>query len=563
MNFLRHISLIMGAAVACCLMVTGMAMAAETGKAVAILPFTLNAPPDKQYLQEGLRDMLGSRIRTEAGAEILPRQKVDALLRENGGRLVARNMASFAGKAGADYLVFGSISSLGAGISIDAQVFSAAAPAAGAVQSFYGSAVTNDQIMRAIDTLAWDIIEALFNKKRPTSMVQVPRAQDRNAGVSGFATAHPEKTFMKSGGNYGIRSGRNFVRTRNFEMGIRSIELADVDGDGREEVILADKREVRVFDRDGTRLNAIGTVRMPARYLVHNVNAADLNGNGRAEIYISAADPELPGSRAVEWDGEKFADLFREARWYLRPMEVPGAGLVLVGQKAGMIPVEPGIYQLAVHGGKVTAQERLPVPSRINLFNFVYADLDGSGSPQIVALDGSFKLLVLKGGSVVWKSEERFCGTRRFVGGSPDMMPGTSAGRNDIVDGVGEMYRETYIPSRILVADVDSDGVDDLILNRNPDSLAVAMPRSRHYASGTLVGLKWNGLGLEEMWRTRKIDGYVVDYQVKSHAVKVDRDQGDELFIGIILNSGTFDSLLGDMSTVVMYPFDFEQPETN
>ncbi|MGW8161522.1 MAG: FG-GAP repeat domain-containing protein, partial [Desulfobulbales bacterium] len=391
---------------------------------------------------------------------------------------------------------------------------------------------------------------------------QTQQAPPQSQGVSGFTTAHPDKTFMTSGGRYGLRSSRNFVKTRNFEMSLRAIDLGDVDGDGQLEVVIADKTEVQVFDRDGTRLNSIGTIDMGHRYLVHNVNTADLNGNGRAEIYISAADPEIPGSRAVEWDGQQFVDLFTEARWYIRPMNIPGTGPVLLGQGAGMVPVVPGIYQLAMNDGKLTIQESLPIPAKINLFNFAYADVDGDGQQDLVALDESFKLLVIKGGSVVWKSEERFCGTKRYLGGEPAMKPGTSQTRADIVDGVGDLYKQTYVPSRILISDVDRDGVDDIILNRNPASLTVVLPRMIQYTSGTLVGLKWNGLGLEEMWRTRKIEGYVVDYQVKSQVMKLGSEDMDEMFIGVILNAGTLESLMGDQSTIVIYPFEFEQTES-
>lgn len=541
-----------------CLSCVQGAIAAGGGPSVAILPFKLNAPPDKQYLQEGLRDMLGSRMTAEAGAAIVPKAKVDGALQKAGGKLVAQNMSSFAKNVGADYLVFGSISALGGGMSIDANVYTAGSDDQ-AVKTFYGSATSNDQIMKSIDTLSWDIIEKLFNKQRPASLAPTPTAQAKS-DVPAFTTAHPDKTFMTSGGGYSIRGGRNFVKTRNFDMGIRGFELGDIDGDGTLEVILANKSEVMVFRRDGTRLNLLGTVKMAVRYQVHSVNAADVNGNGKAEIYISANDPKMPGSRAVEWDGEKFVDLFREARFYIKPMDLPGIGLSLLGQGSGMVPVTEGIYRLSTASGRPEVQERLPIPNTVNLFNFVYADIEGDGSHEIIALDNSFKLLVFKGGSLVWKSEERFCGTKRFLGGSPDMMPGTSPLRNDEVDGVGELYVETFVPSRILVSDVDHDGVDDIILNRNPDTLSTVVPRMVQYQSGTMVGLKWNGLGLEELWRTRKIDGYVVDYQVKSQIQNLESNADDELFIGIVLNAGTFDSLLGDQSTVVIYPFAFEQP---
>jgi hypothetical protein len=228
-----------------------------------------------------------------------------------------------------------------------------------------------------------------------------------------------------------------------------------------------------------------------------------------------------------------------------------------------MTPVLEGIYVLSVKDGSLEPGERLALPAKVNLFDFAYADLDGDGKKEVVALDDSFKLRVLRGNSSIWKSEERFCGTKRYIGGDPRMMPSTSGTRNREVDGVGEPYKEIFIPSRILVADVDHDGAEDIILNLNPSTLTTVLPRMIQYMSGTMVGLKWNGLGLEELWRTRKIDGYVVDYQVKSRAMKLKDKEEDELFIGVILNSGTFEALASDESTMVIYPFEFEAPAEN
>ena len=73
--------------------------------------------------------------------------------------------------------------------------------------------------------------------------------------------------------------------------------------------------------------------------------------------------------------------------------------------------------------------------------------------------------------------------------------------------------------------------------------------------------MKWNGLGLEELWRTRKIDGYIIDYQTKSEAMQIKPGEEDELYIGLVINSGTMEQLLSDTSTVVIYPFVFEMPE--
>lgn len=542
------------------ILLAGTLATAESRHSVAILPFILNAPPDLQYLQEGLQDILGSRLRAEAGVTIIPKTDAESALNIVGGKPTQENLPILAKKLGVDYVVFGTATAVGGGISIDTQVFTAAAPTSQALQAFYSSTTSKEQIMQGIDDLAWNIIEKLFGKKRPSPALQIQQSPVQPGAAPAFTTIHPDKTFMASGGGFGIKSGRNFVKTKNFNMGLQGIDVADVDGDGSLEVILADKSEVQVFDRDEVRLNLIGTVKVPG-YQIHSVNAADLDSDGTAEIYISANDPQAPGSKAVEWDGKQFTTLFENARWYIRPMDIPGTGQVLVGQAAGSVPVTEGIYVLAVNNGSLEQQERLPLPGKVNLFNFAYADIDGDGKKEVVALDESFKLQVVRGGSVSWKSEERFCGTKRFVGGDPRMMQSTKTVNSEI-DGVGELNKETYIPSRILVADVDKDGAEDIILNLNPSTLTTVMPRLIQYMSGTLVGLKWNGLGLEEMWRTRKIDGYVVDYQVKSQVMKLKEGEEDELFIGVVLNSDTFEALTSDQSTVVIYPFEFEASES-
>jgi TolB-like protein len=563
MNILQRSILFVVGAVMACLPVPSGSLAQDAGKTVAILPFHLNAPPENKYLVEGFRDMLGSRMRAEAGVGIVAKEEVQSAMQVTGGQPVAGKEAAFAEKVGADYLIYGTINALGGGVAIDAKVYTADAKQVEEVQDFYASAVSNDQVMRAIDTLSWDIIEKLFAKKRPASLLPMTQQATVPAEKSTFSTAHPDKTFMSSGGGFALRGGRNFIKTGNLNMELRGFDIGDVDGDGQPEIIIADKSEVKVFRRDGTRLNLFAMIKMLVRYPVHGVFAADLNGNGRAEIYISASDPRTPGSKAVEWDGTRFVDLFSEARWYIRPMEVPGSGLVLVGQAAGLLAVEPGLYILGNDSGTLRKQEQLPVPGGINLFNFVFADLDGNGKHEIVALDDSFKLRVIQSGTTTWKSEERFGGTKRFIGGEPAMESGKNPMRNELVDAVGERFREIYIPSRILVSDVDGDGADDIILNRNPDTLSTVAQTLIQYPSGTLVGLKWNGIGLEELWRTRKIDGYVLDYQVKSLAMQSGKVEDDELYIGLMLDTGSYNPFGRDQTTVVIYPFDFETAKTD
>ena len=57
-------------------------------KTVAVLPFALHAGENLAYLQDGLRDMLASRLAANAGVVIVERRRVDTLLQEPGQRAV-------------------------------------------------------------------------------------------------------------------------------------------------------------------------------------------------------------------------------------------------------------------------------------------------------------------------------------------------------------------------------------------------------------------------------------------------------------------------------------------
>lgn len=532
------------------------------GGSAAVLPFQLHTPPEMHYLRDGLREMLSSRLTAETGTQVLPRATVDEALRALGGSVTAERLPELARRLGAAQLIYGSVTSLGDGLSIDAKVYSAGGAGAEPVRTFYATAPDGKGVMRSIDTLAWDIIEQVYGKKRPAHLA--PVAAGPTGAANPFQTAHPEKTYLASGGDYGGRGGRGFTKTRNLNLSLQAMAVADVNNDGVDELLLATSSELQIYSRDGARINKIAGSSLPVRLRIHHVAAADLNGNGIPEIYISAADHQGPGSRVLEWDGKQFAVLADELPWYLRPLQVPDQGLILAGQGSSpMRAVDGPVQRLERNGTSYQGQERLKLPEGINLFDFAYADLDGDGRSEVVAVNKSFELRVLRtDGKLLWRSEDRFNATKRKLGGEPPIN--VSRNRQGVrdLDSGGEPFAEFSVASRILVVDMDKDGKDDIIVNQvSSSALLDAMPNLAEYNRGVLKGLKWNGIALEEMWRTNRIDSAVVDIQLKSQGMALKSGQKDELLVGVVLRSGMLDVLGEDESAVLIFPFDFAKPE--
>ncbi len=530
---------------------------AAGAKTIAILPFQVLAAKDLGYLKEGVRIMLASRLAAGAGVAVVDKAKVDQTL-AGSATPTAAQMQALGRRLGADYLLAGNLTAMG-GVSLDAKVYSVAD---GTAQNFFATAAKEDEVIGAVDKLAWEVASKVFGATPPAAMAQPGAAAGMPAmagaaapTASPYQTMHPERAFMGTeGGRYGsgiiIRSGglggdSGFVKSRNFSMELRAMDVGDVDGDGKDEVVLADAHTVTVYHRDANRLVPMGEpITTINRYRIHDVSVGDCDGNGKAEIYISAADTKAPNSMAVEWDGKAFAPIFKDAHWYVRAMKVPGQGMILAGQKAAVdAPVMPGIFRLEVQGGAVQEREKLAVPDGVNLFDFAIADLDGDGLTEVVAIDQNDRLRVLRpSGKLLWKSDDYYGGTTRYIGGLEAM------GIADRSVALGDLGR-IYVPGRIVIADVNGDGVPDVIVNKNLSSSSRVFRNMKSYPSGEIHALTWNGIGLTELWRTRKIDGYITDYQLRPDKTGTAAD----LTVGVVLSSELGELLADQESTVLMY----------
>lgn len=531
------------------------AQAAQAGR-IAFLPFKANAPQDMSYLTSGIRDMLASRLGSEAGLSVIDKATVDKALAGAGVPAQNEGLLALAKALQADYLVSGSLTSLGGALSLDAKVFETAKSGS---QSFYSTAKNENEIIQSVDALAWDIGEKVFGRPRPASAKAQSAGQTAAPQASPqYATAHPERALAgKTGSPFiyskGINSAFDFSKSQNMKLSIQAMEMADLDGDGVEEVILADQEAVNIYKRDGSRLSRVGRIAGTKSFRVHAISVADLNGNGKPEIYVSAADHQNPRSYAFEWQsGDKAEFIFRDEPWYVRVMSIPGEGLVLLGQRSDFDrAVSPGISRLGFAGKSLRPGSRLELPAKINLFDFAIADLDNDGAREVIAIDQDDRILVMRsGGTLLWKSDDFFGGTTRYIGGTPVMDT------HDIIS--QDQYDRIYVPSRIIVQDVNGDGLPDVIINKNLSASSRLFKNMKNYPSGEIHALAWNGIGLTELWRTRKIDGYISDY-----LLRLTPDQkGAELAVGIILNTGMLEAFSEQTATVLFYQLDFTKQKS-
>jgi len=542
----------------------GLAAASAPGR-VALLPFESHSDRDLSYLTSGLRDMLASRLAAGAGVEVIPRTAVTQAL---AGKPVPTDPGALrllGTSLQADYVLSGSLTAMAGSLSLDSTLHTVSG--AEAPRTYYATAPREEEIITAIDNLSWQIAEQAFGKQRPaaanaSSAVAPIPANGGQAADPSYQSSHPDRILMGQAASgsailrpMGVVTGAlGFTKSQTFTYGLVAMEVGDVDGDEQDEFVLASPYEVRIYKRFDTRYQKVGQIDLPHRYAIHSVTMADLNNNGRKEIYISAADAKEPNSIVIEWDGKEFVRTADSLPWYLRVIEIPGQGPVLAGQKAGLGKLtSKGVYKVELNQGQATKGEEIPCGG-MNLFEFSLADLDGNGSLEVVAISQGDRLMVFtQAGKQLWISDDYYGGTTRFVGGqSFDEI------NQDLEHGRNEGAR-LYIPARIVIRDMNNDGLPDVVVNKNLSSASRILARTRSYPSGEIHCLTWNGISLTELWRTRKIDGYIADYQLgKVSTVPAEGGKGQainaELNVGVVLNSSGFDILSNANSAILTFP---------
>jgi TolB-like protein len=544
----------------------------DSPKAVAVLPFKMHAPSNLAYLQEGLRDMLASRLAANTGAAIIDKKKINGVLTEPGKVLQKKEALDLGSQLAADYIITGSLTSLGGSMSLDAKVFSVADTVE--PMSFYASAAKEDEVINAINQLSWDIAEKVFGSKRPASAISAPAVQpipeEDKTGMAAFQTEHPEKAFMTQApaGSVGMpgtaalimptamSATRDFTKSQNLDLIIRGMDVGDVDGDGQLDVVLAGLSNVIVYHLVNNRLIEFGSVEMPARSRVHSVNLGDLDGNGKAEIYVSANDDNDPHSWAYEWDGSSLQVTLDDVPWFLRVLNIPGEGPVLLGQRGSRDNILwPGIFRLMKNDTGVMPEQRLVMPDYVNLFEFSMADVTGDGTLEIVATSRADRLYVVSpNGSVLWVSEDFYGGTSRYVGEDFDLVGRTGididSQRSDDDPNKEGSGRRFFIPSRIVVMDVNQDGRDDILVNMNFSAASRHVDGYKRFKTGQLHAMTWNGIAMSGLWKTKKIDGYIPDFQF---IPLPDQENRAKLFVGLVLSTGWTSSFSKGQSTMLSY----------
>ena len=473
---------------------------------VAILPFLIHSQENLDYLREGIYDILASRVSVEGRITVIDRSQVErALYEERPMRLDEAVAAKIGMRVEADFIVLGSITKVGDYISLDARLISVTEdkPPLGVFTQTKGI----DDAMVKIGDFAQDIGNKILGRRATTGRTV-------EAGKSPYIQR--EKT---KGSAEGFKSSQIF----NFE--IRGLDIGDVDGDKKNELVVMDHNNLYIFKYDGERLSLFQKIEAGHQYDFLTLDVADVNHNGHAEIIVTAVVEDDLRSFILEYEEGRFRKITEKAGWFFRVLEHPKEGPILMGQQMGSEGLLVGpIYKMVWNKKAFEKGPKMPFPKETKIFGMAMGNIRGLGKSDLIFFDHVETLtIVTEDGKQVWSGREHFGGTNNYYETKKKKV---------------EPYRPTespfwreYIPGRILVRDLDGEGIPQVIVNKNGFGTGLTVEKLKIYDKGEVYNLGWEENRLTTNWKTKEIRGYIADYQVRDAA----NTGEEELVVAVVL----------------------------
>lgn len=273
-----------------------------------------------------------------------------------------------------------------------------------------------------------------------------------------------------------------------FDGSMMAMAVADLEGDGKSELLLAGADRLLVFRIDGPHLRFLAEYPLSNQETVVTLEVMDVTSDGGAEVIMTLSHKDRFYARVLQWVDGKLKPIWEIPDLVLRPLPSNGKTPQLFGQTVipGGRATKP-IHQYTWDGRNFHAGSTLDGSAGLSLLEVMMADLSG---------DGIVRLVTFKGGTTL---EVR-------------SRTGESMGAYKASGGVATSPSRAGL--RVLI-EKNKDGTGSLlILGREEEAEARLFGRWTGSKAVNLIVLKWDGAGFHEVWQAPISDGTLADYAV-------------------------------------------------
>jgi hypothetical protein len=286
------------------------------------------------------------------------------------------------------------------------------------------------------------------------------------------------------------------------------IGVGDVAGNGQNHFVIISPDTVYLYRISGGKMEQVSQYSAGSLEL-KSVDVAKIRKQGPARIYVTAQNRGTVASFVLEYRGGKLEPVIQDVRYFLRVIEYPTQGPILLGQQKGLNRMYEGpVFRVNDKGNELEEGERFGIPLKIPVFGFAIGDLEGKRSPLIVAYDKEEHLRIYTPlGKRLFLSKDYFSGSDIILRWSgPE-------NRRDTDKTFGEIEKPFFRP-RIMCVAVNPASAQEILTITHSSKTARVLSRTKMLEDGRISALIWNGDATEEKWRTPPIQGMVTDFAV-------------------------------------------------
>lgn len=333
--------------------------------------------------------------------------------------------------------------------------------------------------------------------------------------LSSVITVNPEfAAGSGAAGTYAVQS---------LPAGTIAMDFGDVDGDGREELVAITQNEVLIFARQGVAFALKDRIAGASLAEYLTVDVADVNGNGKAEIFVTNLHSRLTGvglfnrlrSFVLERQDDRYVPIWENVPFYLRVLKTPAYpdGLLLA-QRMGAKELYYGpVRRYRWKGKRYVGDSDFRLPKGVNIHGLTLVDLNGDGREEIVRLGEDGTLLVEdRKGKGMARTGESF-GLFNHLSFEQPIQDQSEELSKDPKPERG--LERKYIERRLVVTPLGPEGRPGILvgLNRIKGGVGRYFESLQTVEGGQVLHLAWNGSRIKKQWETGfNPRNYVADY---------------------------------------------------
>lgn len=291
------------------------------------------------------------------------------------------------------------------------------------------------------------------------------------------------------------RAGESGMIGQRLDGAMVALAVGKSLANGERELFMALEREIRLY-RQGKGLTLLASEKgFSADDKIIGIEAADLDGDGTLELYVTRLKGEELASQVWVVENGKFKLLADGLPYFFRTLEWNGSPRLYAQQMGRDEDFFNGVSEVVRKGSGFELKNPVKLPRFGTIYNVNFmTDKEGRRLVVMLHLDGYLTVSDDKG-EELWRSNDRFGGSEAYF----------SREDQQNVRVTGELYRKIFLEQRIVVT---KGG--DIIVPKNDGFWVVG--NSRSFSKNSVYSFSWNGAALEERWHTKLSQNYLADY---------------------------------------------------